>query len=77
MGPSGRSCRTADILTKYKSLKDSEELLRGVNLQAVARESGRGERRGSGVCGNGDANGGAVVARMSWADAWEEEFGQQ
>ena len=82
----------ADIVTKYKSLREYQDQLRRVNVQVVGGEvaagtlgglgdaSGSAEERVPDVAGK-DCTGRKSDAaqsppgRLSWAAAWEEEYG--
>ena len=66
----------ADILTKFKGLRDFEEQLKRVNVNVMVRGSDQGGGGGGGGGGGesaigGRASGGPRV--VSWADALEEE----
>ena len=64
----------ADILTKYKGLRDFQDQLTRVNVQVVARGHDQG-----GASGDKDDNltvGGRAAGKsrvVSWADALDEE----
>ena len=71
----------ADVLTKYKSIGDYQNLLGGVNIEVVARQRGRGGAGGGAADGGAAAEEGVAAAvewrrldgELSWADALEEE----
>ena len=65
------SLNPADILTKYKGLRDFEEQLKRVNVHVMVRGSDQGGGGGGESAIGGRASGGPRV--VSWADALEEE----